>query len=130
MRFYCTNCWNDITENDKICSHCGADQTELHGEVFEEKLIRALHNPEPETVIRAANILADLKVLDALPSLESLIKINPDPFILAAAIKSICKIGGENYFYRARNLLKSKKSFIVENALKDCQSFLKLYKSK
>jgi HEAT repeat protein len=92
MIFYCTNCWKEIKPDDKICPNCGADQTELENESFVKKLIKALNHPEPETPIRAANILAQLKVKKAVPFLIAKLKNEKDPFIIEAVVKALLEI--------------------------------------
>ena len=45
-----------------------------------------------------------------------------DPFILAAAAKAFCKIGGRNQLNRLNELLKNKvNSFIIKDAIKGCK---------
>ena len=122
MHFYCTNCWNEIETSVHICPYCGTNQNQLSNDLYSKKLIRALNHPEPGTIIRAANILADLKIKDALPALKTLLKTSSDPFILTAAIKAICKIAGRKYLPEINNILKEKKSFIIDNVLKELEN--------
>ena len=92
MIYYCTNCWNEIDKGVIICHYCAADQTELEQEKFSEKLIRALNHPEPETPIRAAEIIARLKVKEAIPVLISKLQYEKDPFIIEAVVKALLKL--------------------------------------
>ncbi|MFA3783438.1 zinc-ribbon domain-containing protein [Melioribacteraceae bacterium 4301-Me] len=89
MVFYCTNCWKEIDENTQICPYCGADQVELDNEDFVTKLIRSLNHPEPTTPILVANILADIKAVEAVPALLTKLKVEKDPFIIEALVKAL-----------------------------------------
>ena len=92
MIFYCTNCWEEIKEVDKICPNCGIEISKLEDESFIQKLIRALEHPEPETPIRAAYVIANRKAKESLPYLMNKIKSEKDPFILKAFIEAVLKI--------------------------------------
>ena len=105
-----------------FCPYCETNQTKLSKDSYSKKLIRALKHPEPQTVIWAANILGKLKLEDALPSLEELIKSNTDPFILVAAAKVFCKIGERNQLNRLKELLKNDiNSFLIKDVLNKCK---------
>ncbi len=92
MTYYCMNCWSEINKDTLICPNCGYDQQKLSGESFINKLLKALNHPEPQTVIRAANILGELKIKGAIPSLLSKLETEKDPFIIKAAVESLLKI--------------------------------------
>lgn len=93
MTFYCPNCWSEIDPKLKVCPHCGENQEALSEEVYDEKLIRALHHPEPMTPIRAAYILGERRVKRAVSVLEKTIEENSDPYLVQACIVAIGKIG-------------------------------------
>lgn len=92
MVYFCTNCWNEIDKGETICSNCGANQAELEGQNFSEKLIRALNHPEPETPIRAAAILSRLKAKEAILVLLSKLKNENDPFIIKAVVDALLEL--------------------------------------
>jgi predicted amidophosphoribosyltransferase len=89
MVYYCTNCWSQIGKTEKVCPRCKANQDKLKQENFSKKLIRALNHPEPETPIRAAGILASLKVKEAIPYLLLKLKSENDPFIVEALVNAL-----------------------------------------
>jgi HEAT repeat protein len=102
MTYYCTNCWKEIKPDEKICPYCNADQAELEKETFIKKLIKALNHPEPETQIRAANILSELKAEESIPFLLRRLEKEisspqnnlgrPDPFIIESLVRAILKL--------------------------------------
>ncbi len=102
MIYYCSNCWNEISKEAKVCPHCGTNQTALEQESFIQKLIRALKHPEPSTPVRAAEILGELKAKEALHYLIDLTKTSTDPFIIKAALSSIKKIEDKNYIVKTK----------------------------
>jgi HEAT repeat protein len=93
MTFYCPNCWHEIDPKLSICPYCGANQEALSEEEYDEKLIRALHHPEPMTPIRAAYILGERQMKRAVSVLEKTIEENSDPYLVQACIVAIGKIG-------------------------------------
>ncbi len=93
MTFYCPSCWSEIDPKLTVCPYCGANQKALSEEEYDEKLIRALHHPEPMTPIRAAYILGERQVKRAVAALEKTIEENSDPYLVQACIVAIGKIG-------------------------------------
>jgi HEAT repeat protein len=96
MVFYCTNCWKEIDKGARICPYCGSDLSKLDNVSFADKLIHALNHPEPETPIRAANILGQLKVKEAVPFLIKRLENEKDPFIIEAVVHALLNIDLEN----------------------------------
>lgn len=92
MTYYCINCWRKIERDSLICPHCGYDLKETSEISFTDKLIRALDHHEPETPIRAADILGELGVNQAVPVLLLKLKSEKDPFIIKAFVTAILKI--------------------------------------
>ncbi len=92
MVYYCTNCWKEIFVSDKICPHCGFDQSKLENESYIQKLIRALNHPEPATPVRAANILSKMSAKEAIPDLLNKLKTERDPFIIEAVVKALLQL--------------------------------------
>ena len=119
MKFFCTRCWQEIEEATASCSHCGANQEQLGQDPFVRKLIRALHHPEPETPVRAAYVLGELNAKEAVPELKQVIGNSEDPFLRAAAIRALGKIGGVTFSELAAALTKSEQSVFERVALKE-----------
>lgn len=101
------------------CPHCGANQEQLGQESFVRKLIRALHHPEPETPVRAAYVLGELKAKEAVPELKQVIGNSKDPFLRAAAIRALGKIGGVTFSELTAALSNSEPSVFEQAALKE-----------
>lgn len=93
-RFYCPGCWKDFAEDVTQCPHCGLDILSFwNRKDLVEKLIYALHHPEPGTPIRAAWILGRIKDSRAVPALIALIRETDDVYIARAAVRALGKIG-------------------------------------
>jgi HEAT repeat protein len=96
MTFFCTRCWGEIPEAAVRCPHCGDDiAARQSGSDFVDKLLAALHHPEPTTPIRAAWILGRRREPRAVPALAGLAAASPDPFIAEAAVAALGQIGGD-----------------------------------
>jgi HEAT repeat protein len=93
MTFYCTQCWSEVPGSATICPRCGDDiAARLARSDFADKLIAALHHPEPTTPIRAAWILGQRRERRAVPALIELARESPDTFIVEAAVAALGKI--------------------------------------
>jgi HEAT repeat protein len=92
MTHFCPNCWKEIPRTSECCPYCNADLTTLDGASFQEKLIRALRHPEPETRMRAVEILGELKSPEARTPLRELLKLADDPFLIGGIIKALAAI--------------------------------------
>lgn len=115
---YCSNCWKEITKEITICPNCGADQNKLEKEIYIDKLIRALDHPEPETPIRAANVLAQLNLKKAVPFLIKKLKREKDPFIIKAIVDALVKIDLSGTKSEIIKILSQNTPVTVKNLLK------------
>jgi hypothetical protein len=102
--YYCTICWAEIDPTERVCPHCGADQELLGQESFTNKLIRALHHPEPETRIRAAFILGKIGASEAIPELRMLLTPTGDPYLAAEAASALGEIGNDEAIRILQNI--------------------------
>jgi len=96
MTFYCTHCWHEVPESATACPHCGDDiaARQTHTD-YTDKLIAALHHPEPTTPIRAAWILGQRRERMAIEPLAKLIRESPDAFIVESAVEALGNIGDQ-----------------------------------
>ena len=115
---FCQACWAEIPNQSIICPNCGADQSQISAEPFVKKLIRALHHPEPETPIRAAYVLGQLKAVEAVPALLVVVAEQSDQFIVAACIDALAEIGDAQAASPLEQLLDGTPALIVREALK------------
>lgn len=93
MFYYCPNCWKEIGKNTDVCPYCKADIKALDKEDYISQLIRSLHHPEPETPIRAATILGELKAEQSVDDLIHLFERTSDFYIQEACIRALGEIG-------------------------------------
>jgi HEAT repeat protein len=94
MLIYCTACWQENPAESKKCLRCGAT-LETNNMSYIAKLIKALSHPEPDIVQRAAWILGELKVREAVEPLISLLKKSTELGALESAVEALGKIGDE-----------------------------------
>jgi HEAT repeat protein len=93
--FYCPNCWAEVSEQAKTCSHCHENISERISQTnYVHKLIAALRHKEPTTPVRAAWILGERREQQALPALTRIVKKSTDAFLVESAVEALGKIGG------------------------------------
>jgi HEAT repeats len=90
--YYCPSCWSEVGDAS-VCPVCGADVRGLAGEAYEQKLIRALHHPEPTVPVRAATILGELGSATAVQPLVEVALSSTDPYLQEAAVTALGSIG-------------------------------------
>ena len=55
---FCSNCWAENLFGATVCERCGTPLSETEPIFYDQKLMRALHHPVPETREMAAMLLA------------------------------------------------------------------------
>jgi hypothetical protein len=91
---YCTNCWREVQQTATVCAHCGDDIAGRQARSdYTDKLIAALHHPEPTTPIRAAWILGQQREHRAVEPLCRLVRESSDAFIVESAVEALGRIG-------------------------------------
>lgn len=94
MTFFCTNCWREVPQATTVCPHCGDDIAARQARAdYTDKLIAALHHPEPTTPVRAAWILGQRRERNAVEPLCALVRESNDPFIVESAVSALGLIG-------------------------------------
>jgi HEAT repeat protein len=88
---YCTSCWAENRLGDKVCRSCGGPL--LDEATYVEKLIRGLRHPEPQTRVRVAWILGELKARQAVPELMAVASETEDPYLQEAIVSALGQIG-------------------------------------
>lgn len=63
-----------------------------HSRSFVEKLLSALHHPEPQTAVRVAWILGERHERAAVPDLIRTVETAEDGFLVEAAVEALGKI--------------------------------------
>ncbi len=96
MMWICPICWEVFGIHEKRCQRCGSDLVVTEGPSFEEKLQRALENPEPDVAARAADILGRRAASSSgIAMLERALKRRwHEPDLAAAIVRAISRLGG------------------------------------
>jgi len=93
ITFYCPGCWRVVDEQAEICPHCGVDIPRLEASHnYEPQLIAALAHTEPQTAVRAAHILGDLRSHHAVPELLAIANGPRDVSLRMAAVEALGRI--------------------------------------
>jgi len=92
VTYYCPSCWGEVG-SASTCPACGAELRSFSKESYAEKLIRALHHPEPTVPVRAATILGELGSKAAVEPLIELAVSSADSYIQEAAVVALGHIG-------------------------------------
>ena len=98
VKLFCTDCWHAVHAEDSVCPNCGSDLALFNDLTYDEKLIKALTHFEPQTAIRAAEILGMRKskpgaaaIADAFANRRDL-----DPIMARDFIRTIASILSED----------------------------------
>lgn len=119
MIYFCPNCWKEIDKDAVVCPYCKADIRAIDRKDYISKLIHALNHPEPETPIRAAEILGNLKVKEAIPELTNLVENNNDLYIKEAGVKALSDIGDKSIIPILKKWSLQNQPLIVRIVLED-----------
>ena len=90
---YCPNCWAENTIDATVCERCTTSLSETAAIFYDQKLMRALHHPVPETREMAAMLLGQRQDQRALPVLMSRLLEETDIGVLCAIGKALGKLG-------------------------------------
>ncbi len=90
---YCSNCWAGNTIDATVCDRCGTSLAETEAIFYDQKLMRALHHPVPETRELAAMLLGQRRDQHALPVLLSRLLEETDSGVLCAISQALGQLG-------------------------------------
>jgi len=90
---FCSNCWAENLIGATICDRCGTSLSETEAIFYDQKLLRALHHPVPETREMAAMLLGLRQDQPALPVLMSRLLEESDMGVLCAISKALGQLG-------------------------------------
>jgi HEAT repeat protein len=90
---YCPNCWAENLIGATVCDRCGTSFAETSAIPYDQKLMRALHHPVPETREMAAMLLGQRRDQQALPVLMSRLLEETDIGVLCAIGKALGQLG-------------------------------------
>jgi len=95
MTVYCPYCWLEIDQGATLCPRCGANLADDHRDYI-DKLISALHHPEPFTQRRAAYVLGLLANPRSVKALATLLtEDEADPYVRAQAAEALGAVSTE-----------------------------------
>jgi len=120
MHFFCPSCWNEVNEKEIVCPFCKVRLNELDNEPFVNKLLRALHHPEPQTVVRVIQILGEKHIPETIPWLTDMLIKSDNPFFQEALIIAICKFNDPKNYEFIKQFKGEEYSVIVRNAAENC----------
>jgi len=90
---FCSNCWAENLIGATICDRCGTSLSETEAIFYDQKLMRALHHPAPETREMAALLLGQRGDQYALPVLMSRLLEETDIGVLCTISKALGQLG-------------------------------------
>ena len=86
---FCSNCWAGNLIDATVCDRCGTPLSETEPIFYDQKLMRALHHPVPETREMAAMLLGQRWDRHALPVLMSRLLEETDIGVLCAISQAL-----------------------------------------
>jgi HEAT repeat protein len=93
MTHFCPECWRSVPEGARQCPHCGSD---LGNDLsYEDKLLRALQHPVPETRYLAVQLLGDIRSTRAVPEFARILAEERDPYLLRAVLRALAEINSD-----------------------------------
>ena len=90
---FCSNCWAENPIGATVCDRCGRPLTETEPIFYDQKLMRALHHPVPETREMAAMLLGQRRDRHALPVLLARLLEETDIGVLCAISQALGQLG-------------------------------------
>lgn len=88
---YCPHCWQEVAWEAARCEACGAALED--DATFPEKLLMAIHHPEPTRACLAIELLGRLREPRAVTPLLEVLTTTRDPVMQAEAALSLGAIG-------------------------------------
>jgi HEAT repeat protein len=108
MIYFCPSCWTKLERDYERCPSCGCDIEKLsQSQDYVDKLIAALNHPEPETPIRTAWILGQLREKRAIRPLYDIACKTNDTFLRIASINALLEIGTDDAINLANRCLQN-----------------------
>jgi HEAT repeat protein len=83
-----------LSSGETVCPACGADAEQFSSRrSYVQKLIAALEHPEPQTPVRAAWLLGQVRAAEAVSALVGVVQESSDPYLVEAAVEALGQIG-------------------------------------
>ena len=90
---FCSHCWAENLLDTTVCERCGTPLSETQPVFYDQKLMRALHHPVPQTREMAAMLLGQRQDRHALPVLLSRLQEETDIGVLCAISQALAQLG-------------------------------------
>ncbi len=90
---FCSSCWAENLLGAPMCERCGTPLSETEPIFYDQKLMRALYHPIPETREMAAMLLGQRQDRQALPVLMSRLLEETDIGVLCAISQALAQLG-------------------------------------
>jgi HEAT repeats len=90
---FCSNCWAENLLGVTVCERCGTPLSETEPIFYDQKLMRALYHPIPQTREMAAMLLGQRQDRHALPVLLSRLHEETDIGVLCAISQALGQLG-------------------------------------
>jgi HEAT repeat protein len=90
---FCSHCWAENLLDATICERCGTSLSETEPILYDQKLMRALHHPVPQTREMAAMLLGQRQDRHAVHVLLSRLLEETDIGVLCAISQALGQLG-------------------------------------
>jgi hypothetical protein len=94
--YWCFSCYTVNPRAQGACVRCGRPVEGPPGLSFEDRLVWALHHPDGDRAVLAAQTLGVRRVRSALPALREVVDEGQDPYVAVAALRSAIAIAGRD----------------------------------
>lgn len=92
--YWCFHCYAPNPRPSGACVRCGCEIATPPGTTDEQRLVWALHHPDSDRAMLAAETLGKRGGSDALLALRRVVDEGFDPFLAARALRSAVQIAG------------------------------------
>ncbi|HWP49083.1 MAG TPA: HEAT repeat domain-containing protein [Candidatus Limnocylindrales bacterium] len=114
-RFFCPSCWEEFTKDLSLCPRCKADLSALDRQSPIQKLIRALHHPDPTIQRCTVYLLGEKRGQEARGPRLDLLDGTKDYFLMEEIAEALGKIGDQETILVLTKLLDNP-SFLVRGS--------------
>lgn len=90
---FCSNCWAENLIGATVCERCSTSLSETEPIFYDQKLMRALHHPVPDTREMAATLLGQRRDRNAFPVLMARLLEETDIGVLCAISSALGQLG-------------------------------------
>ncbi len=94
LKFWCFHCYAVNDHPAGPCGACGRPVEPPAGLSWTGRLIWALHHPDGDRAVLAANTLGGLRARESIPALREAAEAGGDIYLRAAALRSLIAIEG------------------------------------